>query len=192
MESVTSAQRSAPYLAAPHPRHEQQSRDHRIDPSALEGDLVRLDTAPASPRPVAGGEHGRQVRDPERPRLSSSPISGSSPVAGEHSGRPLAGGSGLPGQLRAEAHCGDRHRGARRSAPSVVELGDVGRKTRIVELPPVEPGVEPPERAGVGPPGVRADGGLDQPARGRRHAADRGLFGVDPGGPIIHVNGNYR
>ena len=73
-----------------------------------------------------------------------------------------------------------------------MELGDVGRKTRIVELPPVEPGVEPPERAGVGPPGVRADGGLDQPARGRCWPADRGLFGVDPDGGIIHVNGNAR
>ena len=71
---VGPAQRA--YLAAPHPRHEQQSRDHRIDPSALEGDLVRLDTAPASPRPVAGGEHGRQVRDPERPRLPPPPIAG--------------------------------------------------------------------------------------------------------------------
>ena len=28
------------HLTPPHPRHEQQSRDHRIEPPALEGDLV--------------------------------------------------------------------------------------------------------------------------------------------------------
>ena len=49
------------HFAAPHPRHEQQFRDHRIKTPALGGDMVGLDTAPAPPRPVAGGEHGRQV-----------------------------------------------------------------------------------------------------------------------------------
>ena len=62
----------------------------------------------------------------------------------------------------------------------------------VQQLAPGEPGVEPPERPGVGAAGVRADGGLDQPARGLSRSADRGLFGVGPGGPIIHVNGNYR
>ena len=59
----------------------------------------------------------------------------------------------------------------------------------VVELAAVEPGVEAPERAGVGPSGVRADGGLDEAARGLRRPTDHGLFGVDPGGQIIHVNG---
>ena len=57
-----------------------------------------------------------------------------------------------------------------------------GGEARAVELAPVEPGVEPPQRAGVGAAGVRADGGLDQAAPGLRRAADRGLFGVGPGG----------
>ena len=88
----------------------------------------------------------------------------------------------LPGQLRAEARGGDRHRGARGSAPGVVQLGEVRREGHVVELSAVEPGVEAAERVGVGPSGVRADGGLDQAARGRCRTADRGLFGVDPGG----------
>ena len=134
----------------------------------------------------------RQVRDPERPRLAPTAISGGSPVPGEHPGRPLADGSGLPGQLRAETRRGDRHRGARRGAASVVQLGEVGGQRHIVELAPSSQASSPSERAGVGAAGVRADGGLDQAARGRRRAADCGLFGVGPGGPIIHVNGNAR
>ena len=73
----------------------------------------------------------------------------------------------------------------RRGAPLVVQLGEVRREGHVVELA----AVEPPERAGVGPSGVWADGGLDQPARGLSRLADRGLFGVDPGGRIIHVKG---
>jgi len=56
--SATSAQRSALTSLRRHPGHEQQSRDHRVDPSALEG------------------EHGGQVRGPERQRLSPSQRSG--------------------------------------------------------------------------------------------------------------------
>ena len=35
---------------------------------------------------VAGGEPGRQVREPERPRLAPAAVGGGSPVAGEHPG----------------------------------------------------------------------------------------------------------
>ena len=59
-----------------------------------------------------------------------------------------------------------------------MQLGEVGGQGRVVDLAAAEPGVEPAERAGVGPPGVRADGGLDEAARGLCRAADRGLFGV--------------
>ena len=69
-----------------------------------------------------------------------------------------------------------------------MQLGEVGGQRHIVELAAVEPGVQPPERPGVGPPGIRADGGLDEAARGRRGWPDRGLFGVDPGGLMIHVH----
>ena len=106
---------------------------------------------------MKGGEHGREVRDLERPRLPSIPIAGGPPITGQHPGRALAGGSGLPGQLRAEARRGDRHRRARRGAPGIVQLGEIGRQGHVVELAPVEPGVEPPKRPGVGPSGVRAD-----------------------------------
>ena len=60
-----------------------------------------------------------------------------------------------------------------------MQLGEVGGQGHIVELAPVEPGVEPPERARVGSPRVRADGGLDEAARGLRRPFDRGLFGAD-------------
>ena len=142
--STTSDQRRVLTLAAAHSGHEQQSSDHRIETPTLEGDLLGLDATPAPTRPTAGGEHGRQVRDPERLRLASPPIGGGPPVPGQHPDRPLASGSGLAGQLRAEARRGDRHRGARRGAAGVVQLGEVGGEGHIVEWPPVEPGVEPP------------------------------------------------
>ena len=63
-----------------------------------------------------------------------------------------------------------------------MQLGEVRREGHVVELAAVEPSVEAPQRAGVGPSGVRADGGLDQPPRGRRRVADRGLLGREPGG----------
>ena len=53
-----------------------------------------------------------------------------------------------------------------------MQLGEVGGQRHVVELAAVEPGVEPPQRAGVGAAGVRADGGLDQASRGRCRAAD--------------------
>ena len=70
-----------------------------------------------------------------------------------------------------------------------MQLGEVGGEGHIVERPAVEPSVKPPQRAAVGAAGVRADGGLDQPARGRCRPSDLGLFRVDPDGPIIHDKG---
>ena len=64
-----------------------------------------------------------------------------------------------------------------RGTSGVVQLGEVGGQGHIVERPAVEPGIEPPERAGVGPPRVRADGGLDQAARGCRRPPERGSSG---------------
>ena len=72
---------------------------------------------------------------------------------------------------------------------SAVTRREVGGQGHIVERPRVEPGVEPPERPGVGPPGVRADGGLDQPARGLCRAADRGPGGVGSGRLILNDKG---
>ena len=137
---------------------------------------------PAPARAVARGEHGREVGGAERARLAAAAVGGGPPVAGEHPGGPFSGRIRLTAELRAEAGRGDRHRRARGGAAGIVQLGEVGGQGHIVERPAVEPGVEPPQRAGVGAPGVLADGGLDQAARGRRGPADRGLFGVDPDG----------
>ena len=40
----------------PQPRHEEQPRDHRVEPAALQGDVAGLDAVAAATRPVAGGE----------------------------------------------------------------------------------------------------------------------------------------
>ena len=132
------------HLAAPHPRHEQQSRDHRVETPALEGDLVGFKPATAPPGPMA-----------PTPAVCS------------------PAGAGWPASF------------ARKHAT----LGEVGCQGHVVELPPVEPGVETPQRPGVGPAGVLADGSLDEAARGRCGPPDRGLSGVDPGRCIIHVTG---
>ena len=84
IDDVGPAQRAN--LAAPHPCHEQQSRGHRIETPPPEGNLIGLDAAPAPTRPVAGGEHGGQVRDPERARPGPAPdrrrSAGTRPVPG--------------------------------------------------------------------------------------------------------------
>ena len=152
VESTTSAQRSALTSLRRHPRHEQQSRDHRVEPPALKGNLLGFDAPPAPSRAMACGEHGRQVRGPEGPRLAPAAITGGPPVAGEHPGGSLTGRARPACELRAEARRGYRHRGARGSAPRVVQLGEVGGQVRVVERAPVEPGVEPPQRPGVSSP----------------------------------------
>ena len=83
------------HLAPPHPGHEEQPRDHGVEPAALEGDLVGLDAAAATPRPVAGGEDGGQVRRPEPP-----------PVAGEEPG------GAFPGRARLMARRARKHAAA--------------------------------------------------------------------------------
>ena len=62
------------HLAPPHPGHEEESRDHGVEPAALEGDLAGLDAAAVTPRPVAGGEDGGQVRGPEPPRRPAAAV----------------------------------------------------------------------------------------------------------------------
>ena len=59
-----------------------------------------------------------------------------------------------------EAGRSHRRRGACRGSPQVVELGEVGGESCILEPPAVEPSVEAAERPGVRPAGVRGEGGL--------------------------------
>ena len=82
------------YLAPPHPRHEEEPRDHRVDAAA--GGLIGLDAAPASTRAMAGGEDGGQVCRPERPRLPTA--AAGPPVAGEDPGGAFPGRARLPGE----------------------------------------------------------------------------------------------
>ena len=49
------------HFAPPHPRHEEEPGDHRVEAAALEGDLVGLDAAAATPRPLAGREDRGEV-----------------------------------------------------------------------------------------------------------------------------------
>ena len=56
-------------LAAPHAGHEEQTRDHGVEPAAPVGEGGRLEAAPAAAGPAAGGEDGREVGGGERPRL---------------------------------------------------------------------------------------------------------------------------
>ena len=66
---------------------------------------------PRTPRPVARGEHGRQVRGAERSGLAAAAVAGRSAVAGEHSGGLLAGRVRLAGEPGPEPRRGDRRLG---------------------------------------------------------------------------------
>ena len=69
-----------------------------------------------------------------------------------------------------------------------VELSEEA-EAELTRITAVEPGVEPAERAGVGPAGVRAERGGGEAARGRRRPLERGGGGAAGRGRLIHVNG---
>ena len=165
------------------------------------------------PRPVARGEHGRQVLGRERAGPTAATVGGRPAVAGEYPGGPLAGRVRLAGELRAEAGRGDRHRGARGGAPRVVEFGEVGGQGRVIEPEAVEPGVELAERgvgrgdlgervithngkAGSAAGAGRCCAGRPRlpwhPAAGLALPADRGVGRGEPAERIRHDTGNYR
>ena len=90
------------------PAHEEQPGDHRVETPPRGGHPLRLDAAAAPARPVARGEHGRQVRGAEWAGLAAATVGGRPAVAGEYPGGPLAGRVRLAGELRAEAGRGHR------------------------------------------------------------------------------------
>ena len=145
----------------------------------------------STPRPVAGGEDGGQVRRPEPPRLPAAALAGGPPVAGQDPGGAFPGRARLMGEAGPEARRGHRRRGACRGSPQVVELGEVGGEGCILEPAAVEPGVEAAERPGVRPAGVRGEGGRGEAAGGRRRALERGRGGADRG-EGIHLHHRRR
>ena len=146
IDDIGPAQRA--HLATPHPRHEQQSRDHRIDPPPLAGDLVGLAaaTAPAA----AGGPVASTAARSETPNGRAWPRP-RSPAVRRYPASTRA--------VRSPAGAGCPASFARRHAAAT---------GHVMKFAPVEPSVEPPQRAAVGAAGVLADRGLDQAARGRR------------------------
>ena len=191
--SATSAQRSALTSLRRIPAMNASPTITGVDAAAPGGHLVALEAAAAGAWPVAGGEHGREVRGAERRRLATAALGGGPPVAGEHAGGPGAGRGRLAGEPRAEAgRGGPTARALADARPRVVELGEVEGEGRVVERAAGEPGVEPVERAGVGPAGVRAERGGGEAARGRRGPLERGGGGGAGRGRILHVNWNYR
>jgi len=121
------------------------------------------DSRPAAAAAGAGGKWRELRRGPSPPN-----------------GRALAPSldRGLAGETGPEARRGDRRRGAR-SAPDDGRGAHRGRwPGSRLEGPAVEPSVRGGGALqGVGPAGVRADGGLGEAARGRRRGASRSARG---------------
>ena len=109
---------------APQPRHEEQPRDHRVEPAALQGDVAGLDAVAAATRPVAGGEDRGQVRRHEGARLATAAADGGPSVAGEHPGGALAGRALLAGEAGPEA---------RRASSSARPASQASRRRRAPE-----------------------------------------------------------
>ena len=150
------------------------ARDHRVEPTALQGDVVGRGAAAAAPRPGAGGEDGDQVRRHERARLAPAAADDGPPVARQH-----PGGTLLADEAGSEARRRHRRRPARRGSPL---LGEVTSERRVLDAPARETDVEAAEGPGVRPPGVRADGGLHEPAGGQRRGGT-GSEQADPSSP---------
>jgi len=128
--------------------------DHRVEPAALQGDLVGLHAAAAATtagsrwRGPRRGQPPRKGRAWPRPRADGGP-----PVARQHPGGALPGRALLAGEAGPEARRGDRRRRARRGSPLLVELGQVAGQGRVIERPAGEPGVEAAQRPGCTPSG---------------------------------------
>ena len=115
-----------------------------------------------------------QVRRHEGARLAAAAAAGGPPIARQHPGGPFPGRALLAGETSPEARRGHRRRRARGGSP-------------LLEATAGEPGVEAAQRPGIRPTGVRADGGLHEPAGGRRRAlSEPRRGGVGPGGRISH------
>ena len=87
----------------------------------------------STPRPVAGGEDGGQVRRPEPPRRPAAAGAGGPPVAGEDPGGAFPGRARLMGEAGPEARRSHHRRGVRRRPALVVELGEVGGEGLVVD-----------------------------------------------------------
>ena len=165
----------------------EEPRDHGGEAAALEGELVGLDDAAATPRPVAGGRwRGRRPGLPPRmPATAVAAVAVEDP-AGAFPGRALLAGEAGP-------EAGRGHRRRRRLAGALPwSWSRRGRAARVASSSPrpSEPGVEPAERPGVRP------GCSRESAAAARHSARAGhrravrdggagrRAGGDGGGPL--------
>ena len=152
----------------PHPRHEQQPRNHRINPPPLEGDLVGLNASPAPPWPVAGGEHGGQVRDPERSRLAATAGMDPTPTAS------TASSTRLPRTRGDGPGADDPDRRLLRASPHTRGWTLIARNVTTAEIGfPAHAGMDPQAAPGAASedrlPRTRGDG----PAAQRLNAAPK-------------------
>ena len=114
----------------------------------------RRSSSPRAQRALPQGRDRPTAQPPrparERPENRRDALIGAGSSTGSVRRRRARRSRRRAGEPRAEAGRGDRQRGARRSAPRVVELGEVEGEGRVVERAAGEPGVEAPERASLG------------------------------------------
>ncbi len=148
--SATSAHRRALTSLRRIPAMKRSPAITSVEATALDGDLVGLAAAAATPPAVAGGEDGGQVRRPEGARLAPTALDGGPPVAREDPGRSFPGRARLAGEPSPEASprpppstrstwlspARGARRGSRRS-------GGAGRSPLVDTL---RPSVTPPSR----------------------------------------------
>ena len=136
---------SAPRRPGPSPAYHRTSC--RFGPrtaAALESDLLGFPASTATGALVGkGGEDGRQIRRPERPRLPPVSIAGGPPVAGEDPGCPFPGQGSARRRGGARKHAGATAVDALAGAPPlVVELGEVGGEGGVRDQPAVRPSIK--------------------------------------------------
>ena len=101
------------------------------------------------------------------------PVGGRATVAAQHAGGRFPGGVGLAGELSPKPDGGDGEGGGGGRAALLEHKAEVGGQRGVVNRGGPAPGVQAPQRAGVGPSGVDADRGVGEPARGRRGDGQR-------------------
>ena len=171
--SVTSAQCQGGDFRPPQPAHEQQAGDHGVESAPAVRRGGGFDAPAVRAGTGGGGENRGEPVRAQRGGLAPAPVGGRAPVAAQHAGGRFPGGGRLAGERGPKPDGGDGEGGGGGRAARLEELAEVDGQRGVVNRGGPPPGVQAPQRAGVGPSGVDAERGVGEPARGRRGDGQR-------------------
>ena len=172
--------------------------DHGVESAPAVRRGVGFDAPAVRAGTFGGGENRGEPVRAQRGGLAPAPVGGRATVAAQHAGGRFPGGGRLAGELGPKPGGGDGQGGGGGRAARLEELAEVDGQRGVVNRGGPAPGVQAPQRAGVGPSGVDAERGVGELPGGRRGDGQRprrvGASGERGrvGRCCLHDNCNYR